>query len=231
MAALCVAGAAHAAAAPVHATAKPHHARHKTASLALTPDAEALVQWVVDAHDNAGAPFGVIDKQAARLWVYDGSGQLKGAAPVLIGKARGDDTAPGIGEKPLSEVKESEKTTPAGRFVAEHGENLRKEHVIWVDYDDAVSMHPVLTTNPAERRLQRLASKNPSEHRISFGCINVPKTFFQSTVLGTLDAPHPVIYILPETRPLSATFVGWYPVGQDALRREAAQIRQMFAGH
>lgn len=198
---------------------KPHK---KVPGAKITPQAAQLVAWVRDSKDNHGAPFVVIDKQAAKLWVFSANGALRGGAPVLVGAARGDDTVPGIGDRPLAQVKPEEKTTPAGRFVAEHGTNMRKEHVIWIDYDAAVSMHPVLTTNPKEHRLERLASPNPADHRISFGCVNVPRAFYHSVVLGTLKAAeHPIVYVLPETRPLAATFAGWHPV--DGGHLEAAK--------
>ena len=80
---------------------------------------------------------------------------------MLLGLARGDDTVPGIGEKKLSEIPPEERTTPAGRFVAEPGVNAEGDDIVWVDYDAAVSMHRVRTTNPVERRLQRLLSRTP----------------------------------------------------------------------
>lgn len=51
-----------------------------------------------------------------------------------------------------------ERTTPAGRFLAEAGRNADGDDIFWVDYDVAVSMHRVRAHVPAERRLQRLAS-------------------------------------------------------------------------
>jgi hypothetical protein len=172
-------------------------------------DVARVADWVVRAGDSHGQPFAVIDKHEARLYVFDVDGKLAGAAPVLLGAAKGDETVPGIGDKPIPEVKPEERTTPAGRFVAEHGTNLRKEHVIWIDYDAAVSMHPVLTTNPAEHRLERLDATDPEQHRISYGCVNVPTQFFADVVLNTLGpVPHPVVYVLPDVRPLVDVFPG-----------------------
>jgi hypothetical protein len=189
----------------------------RLAWLNLSPDAARLAQWVRITSDHQGQPFAVIDKQQARLYVFDQRGSLKGDAPILLGLARGDDTVPGIGDKPLSEVQPSERTTPAGRFVAEHGTNARGEHVIWVDYDAAVSMHPVLTTNPAEHRLERLATPNVDDNRISYGCVNVPRAFFANVVLKTLSAEHPVVYVLPEVHRMAQVFPefpeGTGPVG------------------
>jgi hypothetical protein len=185
-------------------------------------DAARLAEWVVRTDDHRGQAFAIIDKHEARLYVFGNTGRLLGAAPVLLGAAKGDDTVPGIGDKPIPEVKPEERTTPAGRFVAEHGGNLRGEHVIWIDYDAAVSMHPVLTTNPAERRLERLAAPDPEEHRISYGCVNVPTRFFADVVLQALGpVKHPLVYVLPEVRTLAEVFPG-LAGGQTTARAAAA---------
>ena len=59
---------------------------------------------------------------------------------------------------------------------------------MWVDYDAAVSMHRVITSNPAERRLQRLASPTPKDNRISYGCINLPAAFFDKVLSPTVNS-------------------------------------------
>ena len=99
-----------------------------------------------------------------------------------------------------------ERTTPAGRFQLEPGHNLQGEDILWVDYDAAVSMHRVRATNPAERRLQRLASATPGDNRISFGCINLPTAFYERVLLPLVGSQGGVLYVLPETRALAATF-------------------------
>lgn len=172
----------------------------------LTADARVALHHIQSRRDNAGAPFIVIDKRAARLWTFDARGQRTGSAPVLLGAARGDHTVPGIGDRPMAQVLPHERTTPAGRFVGERGMNLRGEDVLWVDYDAAVSMHRVLTTNPRERRAERLASPTARDNRISYGCINVPARFFDRTLLPLMRSAQPVIYLLPETRPVTSLF-------------------------
>jgi hypothetical protein len=113
---------------------------------------------------------------------------------------------PGIGSRPIAEVLPGERTTPAGRFVAERGHNSRGEDVVWVDYDAAVSMHRVLTTNPAERRLQRLASPASDDKRISYGCINVPAAFYEAYIRPAFAAGRAIVYILPEFKSLEEVF-------------------------
>ena len=174
----------------------------------LTSDAAALFDWVARSRDNDGLPFMIIDKRQAHLWVFDRSGKLQGNAPVLLGVARGDHTVPGIGDKKLAEIKSEERTTPAGRFVAEVGMNARGEDVVWVDYDAAVSMHRVLTTNAKEQRARRLETPTVADNRVSYGCINVPKAFFETVVNTAVHGGNSVVYVLPESKPLRSVFKG-----------------------
>ena len=55
--------------------------------------------------------------------VFDGDARLIGSSPVLLGGTPGDDSVPGIGTRPIAQVLPQERTTPAGRFVAERGRN------------------------------------------------------------------------------------------------------------
>jgi len=170
-------------------------------------DTVAVANGVVRSGDNQGAPFIILDKLDARVFVFDASGRLLASAPALLGIARGDHTVPGIGDKKLSEIKPEERTTPAGRFVAEFGHSSsRGEDVVWVDYDAAVSMHRVVTTNPKERRLQRLATPTAKDNRISYGCVNLPKAFYETWVGPTVAQTRTIIYVLPETRPAQQVF-------------------------
>jgi hypothetical protein len=163
---------------------------------------------VLRSADNARAPFVIIDKQRAHLWLFDAQGRAQGDTPILLGFARGDDSVPGIGERPIPEVQPHERTTPAGRFVAERGNNAHGQPVLWVDYDAAVSMHRAIAGQPQERRAQRLASTTPKDNRISYGCINVPAAFFDNTLLPLSRRQLPVVYVLPETRPWTSIFDG-----------------------
>lgn len=172
----------------------------------LSRDAAQVYAWVMRTGDNHGLPFMIIDKRQTHLWVYDRAGQQKGNAPVLLGSAKGDHTPEGIGALKLSQIRAEDRTTPAGRFVAEVGRNERGEDVVWVDYDSGVSMHPVLTTNAKEQREHRLATPTVADNRVSFGCINVPKAFHANAVLGTVQGGRSVVYVLPETRPVTTVF-------------------------
>jgi hypothetical protein len=186
---------------------------------APSPEARHVADWVADSRDNANADFIIVDKRAARAYVFDADARLRGSSPVLLGAAPGDDSVPGIGMRPIAEVRPEERTTPAGRFVAERGRNLKGEDVVWVDYDAAVSMHRLLATKPAERRLERLATPTVDDNRISYGCINVPVAFFEAYVSPTVATQRAIVYVLPEVKPVQQVF-GSYDVA--APRRLAS---------
>ncbi len=168
--------------------------------------AAQLADWVRGTHDNGKRPYAVIDKLGARIYVFAHDGTLMGAAPVLVGLAHGDDSASGIGDKALAAISPDERTTPAGRFVARFGPAAGNKTVLWVDYADAISLHPVITTNPKEHRLKRIKSETAEDHRISFGCINVPASFYEKVVATSFRKRGGVVYILPDTRPVWEVF-------------------------
>jgi len=174
-------------------------------------DARAIADWVVDSGDSVRMPFVIVDKKAAHVYVFDAQGHLRGAAAALLGIALGDHSVPGVGDRELSAIRVQDRTTPAGRFEASLGRNYKGKEILWVDYDAAISMHRVRATKPIERRLQRLASPTVSDNRISYGCINLPVAFYDLSVKPTFAAHGGIVYVLPETRPLQATFPGVTP--------------------
>lgn len=169
-------------------------------------EARQVANWVVASGDNRKLFFVILDKTHTKVFVFEPSGKLRSATPVLIGAARGDDSVDGIGGRPIAEVQPQERTTPAGRFVAEPGRNATGEDVVWVDYEAAVSMHRVRTLEPKERRLERLASPTTDDNRISYGCINMPVAFFENVLKPAFNASYGVVYVLPEVKSLAEVF-------------------------
>ncbi len=163
-------------------------------------EARALAQWSLASGDTRGRPFAVVDKKDARLFVFTATGRLLGAAPALLGLARGDDSAPGVGRKVSTGIPRQERTTPAGRFESEPGHNIGGEAIVWVDYDAAVAIHRIRPAAVSERRPQRLASESPADNRISLGCVVVDEAFYDQVVAPTLGQQRGVVYVLPETR-------------------------------
>ena len=73
------------------------HKRARFGKEQASPQALHVANWVVDSSDNAGMPFMIVDKILARVLIFDADGSLQGAAPALLGLARGDNSTPGIG--------------------------------------------------------------------------------------------------------------------------------------
>lgn len=183
-------------------------------------ESRKLADWVVDSGNNGKLPFVIIDKVQGRIFVFDAKGQLQGAAAALLGQAVGDDSVPGIGERPLSSIRPEERTTAAGRFVASLDRDIHGKELLWIDYDAALSLHPVVKGVPSERRAERLATPTPLDNRISFGCINVPGNFYKDVVSPAFTGTNGIVYILPETRSAREVF-GSYDV-PDAARKPAS---------
>lgn len=187
-----------------------------------TSEAAAVVtNWIIASGDNGGLPFMVIDKVAAKVFLFDAEGQYIGATPALLGITAGDDSAPGVGDRELSDIKPEDRTTPAGRFVAKFGRASGNRNVLWVDYATSISLHAVVTTNKKERRPQRLKSPSAKDNRITFGCINVSAQFYQEVVRPLFKDTSGIVYILPESKYLFEVFPGFRPDLQPATHAEA----------
>jgi hypothetical protein len=182
---------------------------------------QQIANWVVASYDNRALPFLIVDKIGAKVFVFDRAGRLTGAAPALLGLGRGDDTVPGIGQRKLATIKPVERTTPAGRFVAALGEDFDQD-ILWIDYNISLSLHRVIIGNPADRRHARLASSTTADNRISYGCINVPATFYDNVVAPAFRGTVGIVYILPETKPLEAVFALRKATPPMGARNEAA---------
>jgi len=205
-------------------TATPHPKQADFEGEHRSDPAQHVADWVVDSGDNRGMAFAIVDKIDAKVFVFDSRGRLLGAAQVLLGIARGDYSVPGIGNRKLSDIRPEERTTPAGRFVASMGHNFKGKDVLWVDYIDAVSLHRVITNNPKERRLERLATPGPRDKRISYGCINVPAKFFDKVVSPTFTGRGGIVYVLPEIVSISEIFKSYYDVESAPARAASANL-------
>jgi len=218
---------------PGHPERLAHNARHAAPVYAarslnfgtetVSADVKRLGDWVVNRADNRGLPFVLIDKPRAHVYAFDAAGRLLGSAPALLGAARGDDSVPGIGERAIADIRPSERITPAGRFIGRPGHNANGEDIVWVDYAAAVSMHRVRTTNPRERRAQRLASPGVDDNRISYGCINLPPAFYDGVISPLFSRGRAMVYLVPDRRSLAEVF------GVPELPHSAMRVAQATA--
>lgn len=169
-----------------------------------------LLRWITASGDNKSLPFIVVDKLGAKISVFNSKGKLLGSAPALVGIGRGDDPPVVPGTARMGQIPVEQRNTPAGRFVARFGPAKGHPPVLWVDYANAIAVHPVVNKNKKERRLERIKSADADDHRISFGCINVPASFFAKTIKPQFKSKKgsSVVYVLPETKALTDVFPG-----------------------
>jgi hypothetical protein len=195
------------------ARSKPKQAPRSAAApppeVTVSPSAGAqrVADWIAASGDNQALPYAVIDKTAASLVLYDAKGKPFGQVPVLIGIAAGDEATPGVGSKKLGEIGPAEKTTPAGRFLAKFGYAAGRQRVLWVDYTNSVAIHPIpADASKTENRRKRMLSPEAEDNRITFGCINVPRAFYDKAVRPLFQKKGGYVYVLPDTKPLEEVF-------------------------
>lgn len=172
----------------------------------VNPVVSTLIEWILKTHDHRNLPFVVVDKKQARAYVSNGQGRMMGTSPVLLGLMPGDSGVDGIGDRPLALIEPWERTTPAGRFVAYMANNVLGQPVLWVDYDQGISLHPVRSVDAGEKRMERLATPTPEDNRISYGCINVPLLFWRDVVQPAFMNSQGIVYVMPDTRTLPEVF-------------------------
>lgn len=205
--------------------AQPSRIAEGSAEWVLSPGARQLADWVALTGDHAGAPFVIVDKKRARVFVFEANARLRAHSAVLLGAALGDGSVPGIGTRAMEQILPEERTTPAGRFVAERGRNTQGEDVVWVDYEAAVSMHRVRTGTEVERRAQRLASATIDDNRISYGCINVPVAFYEAFIQPIFALRKAIVYVLPDIKSAEQVF------GRSQAAAMAFNANRAMAGH
>ena len=175
-------------------------------SVDASADARYVEHWIHEKGDDHGRPFVIVDKKAARIYVFGAGGTLVGMSSTILGQSRGDIPVPGAGQKNPVNLLPDERKTPAGRFESQPGRNLHGEPVVWVDYDTGIAIHRVRPGISQMQRTASLATEDPNNKRLSLGCVVVPEQFFLSVVLPTLGHVHGTVYVLPEDGPVQAMF-------------------------
>ncbi|HET7795183.1 MAG TPA: L,D-transpeptidase [Rhizobacter sp.] len=181
----------------------------------LSADVHDLHRWALDTGDTHQQPFAIVDKKAARIFVFDGQGRLVGASNALLGQAPGDhQPLTSVSDSQVAQLPLADRTTPAGRFASQPGRNLSGEAVVWFDYAAALAIHRVRPGASQARRLRDLASDTPDDNRASLGCVVVTPAFFEAVLQPTLGRQRGVVYVLPEDRPVQAMFGRPLPLAQ-----------------
>ncbi|TLU83392.1 MAG: hypothetical protein FDX30_10195 [Chlorobium sp.] len=154
------------------------------------------LSWILDSADNDNLPFAVIDKKNAEIFVFNNDGKFLVSEPVLIGISKSDIIDPKTLNASLSAISEAKRVTPAGRFISMIGSDKHGKQLLWVDYEFAIALHPVIDV-PGQDRRRRLITKTCQDKRITWGCINVSPALFQNVIIPLFQKKG-IVYILPE---------------------------------
>ena len=206
------------AAQPQTAAATSAPVRANLGSQRVSPDVRHIADWAVHSRDNKDLPFIIVDKVNAQAVAFDARGRLLREAPVLLGMGVGDRYAPGVAEMDMYDLKPWQRITPAGRYFADEGRDLDGNVVLWVHYDSGVAIHKVPTKFTKQRRQERIRSATPADNRITYGCINVPASFYDHVVARHFRSKGGIVYVLPDSTPLKTIFRS-YDIDQPAALR------------
>lgn len=175
----------------------------------LTAPAAELLSWIAHTGNNAGAPYVVVDKREARVWVFDAQHRPLGSTAALLGLALGDQEVADIRQRDVTRLAKDARITPAGRFATEPGLNIQGEDVVWLDYAAGLAMHRVRPGLAQASRLKRLAEQVASAQRVSMGCVVLPVAFYEGVIRPLLGRQAGVVYVLPEHGALQAWLPRW----------------------
>ena len=187
-------------------------------------DVQHIADWAVHSRDHKNLPFIIVDKVNAQALAFDARGALVQVTPVLIGIGVGDTFAPGVVNMNMYETQPWQRITPAGRFFAEEDRNLKGQRVLWVDYDASIAIHKLPAKRTPQRRHERILSSDPAQHRITYGCINVPPAFYDQVVHPLFKRKGGMVYVLPESTPLKSVFKS-YDVGDGLVSNAQQAVR------
>lgn len=160
-------------------------------------DARIVADWMVRHNKHRAGPFIIADKAGGVMYAFDGAGVLIAKSPALYGKARGDTLTDAQAAKPIGELSDEDKVTPAGLFYAKGVDTRYGSGVVLAEYARTrISIHQVVNSG-TEGRLRRLYSVSLADHRVTFGCINATADFISRVVVPFFGGES-VIAVLPE---------------------------------
>ncbi|MEO6214594.1 MAG: hypothetical protein ABIO86_01070, partial [Sphingomonas sp.] len=89
----------------------------------------------------------------------------------------------------------------------------------------SVALHAIPPgASKKEHRRERMLSPTSEDNRITFGCINVPGSFYSKSVAPRFHNKGGYVYILPDTKPIETVFPSLFAQPQQmAARPENAE--------
>jgi hypothetical protein len=164
----------------------------------MSEDARIAYQQLAPLAKNKNRGFIIADKKNGKIHMFYSSGQHLASDTALFGKDIGDKFE---GDS----LKGGRKITPAGKFTlkatedAEYAGGWRFDLQETLMGDGVIAIHPAWLGDVKEKRLERLASPDAKDNRISYGCINTSHdTFLQKLKPNLNEFDGGMIFVLPE---------------------------------
>jgi hypothetical protein len=141
----------------------------------------------------ANKAFFIADKPNGKIHLFDTDGKFLKSSDALYGKQAGDVLTAEARVMPIEKMQDIDKITPAGVFnlsVSKAPDYTGGYVLRFTDNKGdmgGVAIHAVYTGDVKENREAKLASKDPNDKKISFGCINVDTSFFTGNIIPRID--------------------------------------------
>jgi predicted amino acid-binding ACT domain protein len=193
----------------------------------MSEEAKIIYRQVAPLAKQEQRGFMIADKRNGKLHMFFASGQHLASDTALYGKDIGD-TLEG------NSLKGGKKITPTGKYTlkpvedADYEGGWRLDLVETFDDGTVIAVHPAYLGDVNERRLERLASPDVKDKRISYGCINTSHELFLNKIkpqLGEFNGGF--IYVLPEA-PFAPTTPAAKPKVNAMRRRDDDKARGEF---
>jgi transposase len=192
----------------------------------MSEEAKIIYRQVAPLAKQEQRGFMIADKRNGKLHMFFASGQHLASDTALYGQDIGD-TLEG------NSLKGGKKITPTGKFTlvpvadADYEGGWRLDLKETSDDGTVIAVHPAYLGDVNERRLERLASPDVKDNRISYGCINTSHKLFIDKInpqLGEFNGGF--IYVLPEA-PFAPTTPAQKPRVNAMRRRAEKQIQEV----
>lgn len=164
-------------------------------------DVKITFRRIMKTNDNNKLPFAIIDKKNAAMFVFNAYGSPLSSGPVLLGISRCDTIDPKTLNAKLGDISSEKRVTPSGKYQAQIGKDLHGKELLWVTYDYAIAIHPVIEV-PGQQRRRRLQSQSAEDNRITWGCINALPSFYETIISPVFRPKGGIVYVLPEEVPV-----------------------------
>lgn len=168
----------------------------------MSPMAISVFTEMAATAQQTGKGFIIADKPNGMIHIFDKDGKVIAQDTALYGKDVGDVLAS------ASALAGGKKITPAGKYALEavklrDGDTYAGGYTLDLvgtnDGTGTIAIHAAYLGNVNEKRLERLATPDVKDNRVSYGCINTShKTFLNKIIPNISKLDGGMVFVLPD---------------------------------